>query len=83
MLKGKENMGNGGYIKITTTTNRGQKTILRSESMDDVELEKEKLKHQDLSNLTKLSQKLSACGLKNDVVCSFILFNKIILVYYY
>ena len=28
MLKGKENMGNGGYIKITTTTNRGQKTIL-------------------------------------------------------
>ena len=40
-------MGNGGYIKITTTTNRGQKTILRSKSMDDVELEKEKLKHQD------------------------------------
>jgi len=50
MLKGKENMGNGGYIKITTTTNRDQKTILRSESMDDVEFEKEKLKHQDFSN---------------------------------
>jgi hypothetical protein len=45
-------MGNGGYIKITTTTNRGQKTILRSESMDDVEFEKEKLKHQDFSNST-------------------------------
>jgi len=44
---GKENMGNGGYIKITTTTNKGQKRILRYESMDDVELEKEKLKHQD------------------------------------
>ena len=52
MLKGKENMGNGGYIRITTTTNRGQKTILRSESMDDVEFEKEKLKHQDFSNST-------------------------------
>jgi hypothetical protein len=51
-LKRKENMGNGGYIKIITTTNRDQKTILSSESMDDVELEKEKLKHQDFSNTT-------------------------------
>jgi len=35
-------MGNGGYIKITTPTSRSQKTILSSESMDDVELEKGK-----------------------------------------
>jgi len=52
MLKGKKNMGNVGYIKITTTINRDQKTILSSESMNDVELEEEKLKHHDFSNST-------------------------------
>jgi len=43
MLNRKENIGNGGYIKITTTINSDQKTILSSESMDDVELEKERI----------------------------------------
>jgi len=33
--------------------------------------------------LTELAQKLSAYGLNNDVTCSFIMLNKLILVYYF
>jgi len=52
-------MGNVGYIKITTTTNKGQKTFLISKSMDDVELENEKLKYQDFSNSSNTTNQTS------------------------